>query len=108
MILATLGNFTATELDTWWVMASFKCGFIAAWSAWRLALTLTYGFVSTAVAKSMEQMIPEDHVWFVALFNRRGYRLLIIVVRVLTSVQLPAAATKRTGNTERFVKETTP
>ncbi len=108
MIIASIGSFVATESDTFWVMLTFKCGLAAAWSAWRLALALTYGWFSTAIGKAVELMIPEDHQWFVTLFNRRSYRLFIIFFRVLTSVQLPGAATKPCGNTDRFVKQTTP
>ena len=97
-------NGLKDNLD-WYIMAAqFKFGWALGITAWRSTLSLTYGFVSLFVARYIEAAIPEDKEWLKALFNHRGYRLAALLFKVATSIELPKAARKPTGNTDHITK----
>jgi hypothetical protein len=92
-----------------WVGLALKgnFGWLVAVFMWRGALAWSVGLVSLVAKTALEAFIPEDKAWAIALFNHRGYRVAAVLLRVLTSIQLPKMALGKptgAGNTEIFTK----
>ena len=103
-------NGLKDNIDWMWMALMFKFGWAMAYSAWRTVLSFTYSIVSSTVEKFLAGLIPEDRAWADAILNNRTYRVLTVLFKVITSVQLPraevVAAVKqmRSGNTDIITK----
>jgi hypothetical protein len=82
----------SNELNILWDSLRGQYGLVLAFTSWVTCLRVVFCFINARLLEFAEHALPAERQGIQAFLNSLGWRVVVFVVNMLTSVKLPTTA----------------